>query len=1052
MKFKIQDILRLISLYPLLILFLFSTYFLYLSYGDYKNTTLFEQKLSSEKVLNDLSVEIAKERGYTAIFIASSGAIGGDKLKSQRLNVNKSINKFHNFYKTKKVSQKIKKIISLLNKLPQIRKEITSLKNLNFNKIFFQYYSEININILSELQTIRELATTPLTVNLSENLITAYKDIEFTAQERGYIAKILNQNLPFSNEDLKIWIDLSSKSNIFDYNSLYNNSSAKEKISRIYNSSNTKKLLEKIKQTKAELITAANSGKYLIDPVIWFRLMSSKINLVNKSTQIIKDNLFSEVKISYDIAIKQLLSAAIVWIISVVLIFIYIVLSKQFKQNIESFSKIFEKIAQLSQTDDERVDFNTASGINSAYSIIDKAIENIAKEKAKAEETNAAKSIFLANMSHEIRTPLNGIIGFTELLKNTDLDDEKREFVDVIEKSSENLLNIINNILDLSKVESNRVEIDETQFLPIDEFESAVEVYGAKAAEKNIHLSFFIDPSLNHYLKGDANKIKEVLINLMSNAVKFTPLNGYISVEIKRINNNASSGKTKVLFSVSDSGIGISQEKLEDIFDAFNQADSTITRKYGGTGLGLTISSKYIALMGGELKVESEVNKGSKFYFTLNFEELPTEELNFKNKFTEFKCAILLNEKLPKIHFKFIQNYLKYFGTDVKYYEDVHSLKNLIYNENFNQIVVSYDLLSKEEFEEYKKIRMPIILTLKPSNQSRLSKLSNEFITTIYEPINVTKLAKALELSKDKLPKNEHEEKEYREIKKDKTIGHIEKFNAKALVAEDNEINQKLIKRTLEALGLDITIVPNGKLALEERVKNEYDIIFMDLAMPIMDGIEATHKILEYEKRNNLHHIPIIAVTANALKGDRERFMKEGLDEYITKPIRKETIISVLNMFLQEKKQDLYAINNSTKKDTSLDSFKNNSNLIKDTAPPKNAKDILLFKKSKIENKIFSNILSKYDLSIESVNYLDDFKEAIRKNNYKLIIFDKESKGLSYGVLKDVLNDLKDCNIVMFVDPIADTNSEGFDFIDEIHENSINKSKLESIVKKYIRN
>ena len=223
-------------------------------------------------------------------------------------------------------------------------------------------------------------------------------------------------------------------------------------------------------------------------------------------------------------------------------------------------------------------------------------------------------------MSHEIRTPLNGIIGFTELLKNTDLDEEKRDYVDTIEKSSENLLTIINNILDVSKIESNKVELEDILFNPIQDFESAVEIYVAKAAEKNIDILLYIDPTLVHHLYGDITKIKEVLINLMSNAVKFTPEHGNIVVEILR-EPSKSPNEAIVTFSVEDTGIGISEDKLANVFNAFSQADSTITRKYGGTGLGLTISSKYVAMMGGKLQVQSTVGKGTKFYFTLAFKE-----------------------------------------------------------------------------------------------------------------------------------------------------------------------------------------------------------------------------------------------------------------------------------------------------------------------------------------------------------------------------------------------------------------------------------------------
>ncbi|WP_024953932.1 response regulator [Sulfurospirillum arcachonense] len=1098
MKFKTQDTLRLISQYPLIILFIFSSYFLYLSYEQYNKSIVFEQRLSATQVLNDLSINLAKERGLSSTFISSDGAMEEKRLHKQRLEVNKSMKKFHAFYQTHEITNRINLIITLLNQIGDVRTKIDSLNEVNFNKIFFSYYSKINANILEELQTIGEIATNTQIVNLSSSLVTAYKDIEYTGQERGFVAKVLSQYVPFSDEDLGIWIGLFSKSNTFDYTVLYEGT-AKSKISSIYNKQENKKLITDIKQAKAELILAAQNGEYLIDPILWFNLMTKKISLLNDSANAIKGNLHAEVKVYYDKTLTQLAIAGAIWIVSFLLMFLGRFLSNQFKKNVKGLESIFEKVGELAETK-EIVDFNTAQGMNSAYTIIDQAIENIAKEKTNAEEASAAKSIFLANMSHEIRTPLNGIIGFTELLKNTDLDDEKREFVDVIEKSSENLLDIINNILDLSKVESNKIEIDEIMFSPLDEFENAVEVYGPKAAEKNIHLSFFIDPSLNNYLKGDATKVKEVMINLMSNAVKFTPINGHITAEIRKIE-NAPVGKAKVLFSVQDSGIGISEDKRKDIFDAFNQADSTITRKYGGTGLGLTISSKYIGLMGGELKVDSVEGGGSKFYFMLEFDESPSGDVEYKNKFKDFSCALLTSENNPKAHSQFMYDYCTYFGSNVKYYDEFSGLKNLIYKSGVNIIVADYDLLNNEELDEYKKIRLPIILIMKASNQSRFDEFNTKYITPIYEPVNVSKLTKALEQNRALLPKIEDKQKETpkkEEIKIRKKPSFGRKFHANVLVAEDNEINQKLIRRTFEDLGLTITIAHNGKIALEERMKNDYDVVFMDIAMPVMDGVESTHKMLEYEQENNLPHIPIIAVTANALKGDRERFMKEGLDEYVTKPIKKDSILSVLNMFLQDKiveedeetkeqvitpsveqttdkkeevsKEKIQEVEKEGVEDeapilqdlSSNEDEKNSIAEIKDDveeapqAMPILKQDILIFKKSPIETKIFSSVLSKLTNTIDTVNSIDDLNNKLKDNYYKIVIFDKELPGLSTEEVYNEIDknnkvyDLPHTSTIMFVDPIAEINENDKALFDNVLPNQISKQQLEELVQKFI--
>lgn len=1054
MQLKTQNTIRLISLLPLLTLVLLSTYLLYISYNQYHTAVEFESRLNKTKVLNEFSINLAKERGLSSTYLASDGAIAEDALKEQKALVDTSYANFQAYFSVNERNTRINNIINLMADIEKVRKAVEA-GDANFNNTFFSFYSQINSYVLQELQTLGEITTNSSIGNLSATLVSAYKDIEYSGQERGFVSKVLSKYVAFSDEELDQWIGLFSKSNTFDY-SILQNGPAKTAIKSLYETIDSKELINEIKQAKAELILASESGEYLIDPSLWFNLMTRKIDLLDKSANILRDNLKIEVKKYYDEAYIQLVVAIVVFSASLLGLLLGFILAGQFKKNVQGLEKIFEKVEEIAETK-EKVDFQTAEGMNIAYAIIDKAIENIAKQKSHAEEASAAKSIFLANMSHEIRTPLNGIIGFTELLKNTDLDDEKREFVDVIEKSSENLLYIINNILDLSKVESNKIEIDDILFSPIEEFENAIEVYGPKAAEKNVHLSFYLDPSLNNYLKGDSTKIKEVMINLMSNAVKFTPRDGNITAEIRRIE-NAPTGKARILFSVQDSGIGISEDKKVGIFDAFSQADSTITRKFGGTGLGLTISSKYIGLMGGELKVESEEGKGSKFYFTLEFDESPSSEKDYKNYFSEFNCALLSKDEKPKIHSQFLYNYLKYFGSQVKYYEDFSSLKNLIYKTGTNIIVADYDALSKEEIEEYKKIRMPIILIMKASQHGLFEKLRSKYVTPIYEPVNITKLVKVLELDREILPKVAETPKVVESPKKvSNKYGY--KFDANVLVAEDNEINQKLIRRTLEGLGLSITIVPNGKLAYEQRISTDYDIIFMDIAMPVMDGVEATHKIIEYEKENDIRHIPIIAVTANALKGDRERFMQEGLDEYVTKPIKQENILNVLNMFIPEKiadddsheEQEIPQEKEILEQPISSTTPEIQESIIEEESDELegDTKNILVYKKSPIETKIFTSILSKSIEDIDKASSLEDFFALLENNRYKIVIFDKEIPTLDLSKLSN-LTKSQGTKSIMFFDSSHEPSEEEQSLFDVCKANILSKQQLEELVNKYL--
>lgn len=1177
---RTENVLKIISQIPLLILFVFSSYFLYLSYQNYKNVELLDSSISENSLLSKLSIEIAAERDLSNAYINSDGLISADLLSEQRKDrTNGAIEKFIKYYnaypsKNNQLTESVKK---LLGQLSSVRNKVDNLDAVA-GEIFFDYYSNINSLILQKMQESVSLTTINSQItSLNMALVSAYHDIEYTGQERGFMSGILGAYSPISENNLHIWTQISSKSNTLDSVAIQSES-AKIAIKNLINSAEVKRVYSDIEQEKSSIILASATGEFLIDPVFWFRMMSKKIEIIGEMASIIENNLNAEINKFNQSTIKQIAIAASIWIFSVIWLILGFSLTRVFNNNVKELSKVFSRVDELAGSK-EKLDLRTLSNTSKAYQIIDKALENITEEKRKAEDASAAKSIFLANMSHEIRTPLNGIIGFTDLLKNTDIDGEKREFVEVIEKSSENLLSIINNVLDLSKIESNKVDIDEIPFLPIPEFENAIEVYGPKASEKDIQLAAYIDPSLTNYIKGDITKIKEVIINLMSNAVKFTPQSGSITVTIKRME-SVREMYARIYFCVEDSGIGIPKSKMDDIFNAFSQADSTITRKYGGTGLGLTISSKYITMMNGKLDVESHEGKGSKFFFTIDLIETPSSEPHLENRYNSFTAAILSKPEIQRNHEQFIKEYFDYFGVTPRGYSTFENLKELIYKAGVNSIVADFDSLNEDELAEYKKVRLPILLIMKPHHQKRFEEFNTEYITTVFEPINVSKLVKFLDSAKDLIPKEilQPTQQNVTQSTDDNAtnsfiqtsntnisinpmqLGNSKMFDAKVLVAEDNEINQRLIKRTLEDLGLSITTVQNGLLAFEARQKEKFDMIFMDIAMPVMDGVEATHQILKYEKENQMEHIPIVAITANALKGDRERFMSEGLDEYITKPIRKDSILRVLNMFIPNKavadpkeeealakkfasiisddtlesnhsnidnnqnidsdpKSDIkeveYAttdLENNASDSISFDDIGSNiddlekdidskdsldiinfdediasndasnslNEIIFDEQPSDvintdinvddissatqkidevNSKDIIVFKKSPIETKIFTSVISKFNESIDSANSFDEFKELIASTHYNVLIIDKEVD--SEEGFENMLLSLKDSNeehslgktkVIMFYDDLQEPSSYLQELVDTVRKNSISRNKLKAIIEEKLEN
>lgn len=494
----------------------------------------------------------------------------------------------------------------------------------------------------------------------------------------------------------------------------------------------------------------------------------------------------------------------------------------------------------------------------------------------KAREAEASKSIFLATMSHEIRTPLNGILGFAKLLETGDIPKKERGYVDIINSSAKSLLGIINDILDISKIESGKFELERRRFNPFKEFEPAIELFVAKANEKDIDILFYIDPTLPSLIIGDPLKIKQVLSNLIGNAIKFTPKNGDISIRIETV--QKIDKKVSVLFSIKDSGIGIPDDKQKTIFDPFSQADSSVTREFGGTGLGLSISTNIISLMGSKIELESKEDYGSEFYFELDLEYEKTKNL-YPQIDTSSKIAIFCYEYDCSSQLGMVKKYLTNYS-EPEVTDDIEKI------DEYSLVIGRYDDLIKLDLE---KIHVPLIYIC-DYEEKKIDTTKEHRV--IKSPINQSKLYDAIvDILNPGLDENLIVD-----------FDAIEHSNIICLIAEDNLVNQHLMEAMLAQKGIKSKIAENGQVALDEIKSGAiYDIIFMDINMPVMNGIEATHAIIDYEEKNNLNHTPIVALTANAVAGDKEKFLSEGMDDYIPKPFEEYMLDTVLNKYISSK-------------------------------------------------------------------------------------------------------------------------------------------------------
>ena len=509
-------------------------------------------------------------------------------------------------------------------------------------------------------------------------------------------------------------------------------------------------------------------------------------------------------------------------------------------------------------------------------------------------QKSAAKSTFLANMSHEIRTPMNGIMGFVQLLSGTKLDEEQRDYVNEIERSSVILLNLLNDILDLSKVEAGKMTLENIDFNLRYVIEDVGTLASSNASHKNLEINVLCHSNIPEKLIGDPNRLKQVLNNFVNNAIKFTEC-GEINIIASLV--EKFDDKVKLKFTISDTGIGISKENQEKIFESFTQADDSTTRKYGGTGLGLTISKNFIQMMNGEVSVQSEPGKGSTFEFTAEFKisNKSDNEMNIL-ELSEMKNLKVLIIDDNKTNLKVLSHYLKYYECDISEALDAEVALEIINNKDFDLILSDYCMPKIDGLEFSKKVyeinkNIPIIIL---SSRMKISECRNANLPNIRgylaKPIRKNDLINCILVVLGK---------KSNELVTEETLNVISKdLNLKILLAEDNLINQKLTSKMFSKAGLSCDIANNGKEAIEAINNNTYDIVFMDCQMPVLDGYKATQEIRKNPKYKDL---TIIALTANAMSSDFKKCIDAGMNDYLSKPLKYEKLIDKINEYAKDK-------------------------------------------------------------------------------------------------------------------------------------------------------
>ncbi len=881
---------------PILILLMGSVYFGYVIWKQYKNDINLQQDINKGTLLQSIEHSIVNELVcFTIVDQENKSRVCG-KIRKTTDNLilqlqEQPLDPYITFYNTLLGAEENDGTTSLLNKLKVALLDIRSSDTTVENVINGAYQK----NIINLIQTYLINLETYSNIPKEKELLQFFSRllaISYSAEaEKNLIAYYLSSNLPVSSTHLIYWDELIWSSEFPDISREKDIVTLQTQLLDIFSKQKLETTLKGIEDIRISILSNVTTGNYSNTPMEWVNLLNQKQKALNLIETMVLDTVLNDATVRIKEQKQKLLTMLILFFLSLFFLFYLIRYSRTVSRENRIFNETINTIESLSISQDETVLVtpDVLKNKEDAYTYIETQFKKLDAIRQRSTDENNAKDFYLTNMSHEIRTPINGISGFIRLLKETSLSEEQNEFINLMETSTKHLTTIVGDVLDIAKINAKKMDIERVSFDIFDNIESIVSGFGVEADKKDITLGLFVDPELPSHLISDPSKLTHIFTNLIGNALKFTNEYGTIDISVELLNTGREDVKVK--FNVSDSGIGLSEKQKEKIFKPFDQADISTSRKYGGTGLGLTIAQRMIGLMGGTLDVESQEGKGSNFYFTLKMKIDTKNSVKLYPSFEGIKAGLALPiRNLDRQVDTNLEKYLTYLGASFKiyYYDEIFSAT--IPAELPDLMIIYHNYARLEgELESFTELNCKTVLITTASLRLRIGQTGKSFSDIVYMPMTINKTIRMLrnvKLDNTKvLPNNKS----------------IFKFqNIKALVAEDNFINQKLIRILLENLGLEVELVSNGAEAVHAHQEKNFDLIFMDIHMPVVDGVEATKMILEFEELEGWEHTPIIALTGHIKKGDREKYLHLGLDEYLTKPIKIEEIKKTIGEYFPD--------------------------------------------------------------------------------------------------------------------------------------------------------